>query len=65
MKICFLNEGFSENFEGLLEVNFKIIWIYMVVCLDVKKLLIVKLLVKGYNFYKLGYVLIVKLCKKD
>lgn len=34
VKIFFLNEGFSENFEGLFEVNFKIIWIYMFVCLE-------------------------------
>ena len=66
VKTCFPNEGFSENLEGLPEVNFKTIWTYMVACLDAKKQLsTAKPLVKGYNFYKSGHVLTVKSCKKD
>ena len=66
VKTCFPNEGFSENLEGLPEVNFKTIWTYMVACLDAKKQLsTAKPLVKGYNFYMSGHVLTVKSCKKD
>ena len=66
VKTRFPNEGFSENLEGLPEVNFKTIWTYMVACLDAKKQLsTAKLLVKAYNFYKSGHVLNVKSCEKD
>jgi len=66
VKTSFPNEGFSENLEGLPEVNFKTIWTHMVACLDAKKQLsTAKPLVKGYNFYKSGHVLTIKPCKKD
>ena len=66
VKTSFPNEGFSENLEGLPEVNFETIWTYMVASLDAKKQLsTAKPLVKGFNFYKSGHVLTIKSCKKD
>jgi len=39
-KLDFPHEGFSENLEGLSEVNFKTVRTYMVASLDAKKQLL-------------------------
>ena len=59
-------EGFTESLSDLPIVNFKTIWTYMVASLDAKKQLsTAKPLVKGFNFYKSGHVLVVKSINKD
>ena len=53
VKTSFPKEGFSENLEGLPEVNFKTIWTYMVACLDAKKQLsTAKPLVRVYSWHE-------------
>ena len=62
----FPTEGFSENLEGLPVITFKIVWMYMVSCVDAKRQLsTAKPLIKGYNFYKSGHVLTVKSCNSE
>jgi hypothetical protein len=62
LKDTFPSEGYSETLDGLPVVNFKTLWTYMITCVDAKRQLsTAKPMVKGFNFYKSGHILYIKL----
>jgi hypothetical protein len=57
----FPTEGFKCDISGIPKLNFGTIWRYMIDSVECKKQLSTeKPLVKGYNLYKSGHVLIIK-----
>ena len=66
IKHSFPKDGFSENLADLPNVNFGTVWRYMIETIDAKRQLsTAKPLVKGYNFFKSGNVLTIKVCSKQ
>ena len=60
----FPSDGFSENLSVLPQINYGVIWRYMIETCDAKKQLsTAKPMVKGFNFFKSGHVLSIK-CQK-
>jgi len=60
----FPSDGFLEDVSLLLEINYSVIWRYMIETCDAKKQLsTAKPLVKGFNFFKSGHVLSIQ-CQK-
>jgi len=54
----FPSDGFLEDVSLLPEINYGVIWRYMIETCDAKKQLsTAKPLVKGFNFFKSGHVL--------